>query len=305
MRKYGKVIAIITTILCFLGIVPLVQAQEQTQPIENQQVPQEQENATYIPVLMYHNFWNEQYPLPTKEELGIPGYDPQTAPANLYAGKFEQQMQWLYENGWQTITLDEFYEWVQGKRVVPPKSFVITIDDGYKSVYTVAYPILKKYNYKATVFVVTSYMVAPNKKANFPHMTAQEMAKASDVFTYGSHTHDLHMVKNGKSLLFYTPLSVIKQDIEKSRNLLYTEYFAYPYGGYDGDIENIVREAGYKMAFTTGDRYAYVNQDIYAIRRFDITAQMSIDEFITIMEGKAQKNLKPMFSPFFFRVTTL
>lgn len=284
MKKQVISIAIMAIIVFLLGAFQFVYAQPQ-------------ENATYVPILMYHNFWDENHPLPTAEEIGLPYYDPLTAPGNIHASNFEKQLQWLYDNGWKTITLDELYEWIQGKRTIPPRSFVITIDDGYQSVYTVAYPIIKKFNYKANVFVVTSYMTDPNKKANFPHMTVSEMQKATDVFTYGSHTHDLHMVKHGSSLLFYTPSDVIKQDIERSRNLLHTDYFAYPYGGYDANIERIVKEAGYKMAFTTGDRYAYIGQDIYAIPRFDIVAQMPLSEFIEIMNGNAHKNSRPLFLP--------
>lgn len=71
---------------------------------------------------------------------------------------FEAQMRFLASNGYQTITCDEFYEMITQHRPIPPKTVLLTIDDGKSSVWVHAYPLLKKYNFKATIFLIPGYI---------------------------------------------------------------------------------------------------------------------------------------------------
>jgi peptidoglycan/xylan/chitin deacetylase (PgdA/CDA1 family) len=73
---------------------------------------------------------------------------------------FRAQLDYLKDNGYRTITLGELYEFITYKRAVPLRSVVITIDDGYRSIYDIAYPLLKEYGFTATMFIYTDFIGA-------------------------------------------------------------------------------------------------------------------------------------------------
>ena len=71
---------------------------------------------------------------------------------------FDKQMQYLSDNGYNTITPDELYDSLAGNKELPENPVLITFDDGYEDNYTNAYPILKKYGFKGTIFVISSFL---------------------------------------------------------------------------------------------------------------------------------------------------
>ncbi len=97
--------------------------------------------STSIPILLYHHVNYTD-----KDSLSV-------TPEN-----FEEQMKYLFENDYKTLFLDEFYSIIKQGRKIPAKSVIITFDDGYLDNWVYAYPILKKYKMKATIFVITSYI---------------------------------------------------------------------------------------------------------------------------------------------------
>jgi len=68
--------------------------------------------------------------------------------------RFEEQLEFLYRNGYQTLVADELYECVIGERAIPERSVVLTFDDGWRSLRTVAYPLLRKYGFRAVCFLI-------------------------------------------------------------------------------------------------------------------------------------------------------
>ena len=96
--------------------------------------------ATKIPILTYHKI----VPAGTEFDSGL----------LIAEDTFDAEMKYLHDNGFTTLTLDEFYDWYTGKTEVPEKSVVVTFDDGYYGTYYLAYPIIKKYDLAATVFCI-------------------------------------------------------------------------------------------------------------------------------------------------------
>lgn len=102
-------------------------------------VPREQ---TRVAVLGYHNFSN------TKK----------VSEMRMRTSEFCTQMQYIRDAGLSVITMEDFLEWLRGDRQLPERCVLITIDDGWKSVYTDAYPVLKAYGYPFTLFLYTKYI---------------------------------------------------------------------------------------------------------------------------------------------------
>lgn len=99
-----------------------------------------------IPVLMYHHI------LPQKGFIASS------------VDEFEAQMKYLHEKGYKTLTSSEFRDFMLGTKSFK-KAVFITFDDGWRDNYIYAYPILKKYGLKATIFVVTKWIEEASKKA--------------------------------------------------------------------------------------------------------------------------------------------
>jgi biofilm PGA synthesis lipoprotein PgaB len=104
---------------------------------------------------------------------------------------FQQHLQALKSNHYNVISMDEFIEFLNGSKTVPPNAVVITFDDGYESFYKYAYPILKKENMTATEFLIVSYVGASNSGLAFLNWEeAKEMKQYG--FSFYSHTYHSH-----------------------------------------------------------------------------------------------------------------
>lgn len=80
----------------------------------------------------------------------------------IIADEFEEQLKYLKENGYQTFSTDEYFQHFQENHATTPKCVVLTFDDGIEDLYSVAYPLLKKYQMKAVAFIIANWMGRPN-----------------------------------------------------------------------------------------------------------------------------------------------
>lgn len=168
---------------------------------------------------------------------------------------FEEQMRYLAENNYNVITPSEMTEAFKNNEKLPEKTVIITFDDGYKDNYENAYPILKKYNLKGTIFVITDYV------SLYPNYITWDEAKemqASGVINLESHTMDhLNLLKIGKNEARFQ-LSNSKYWLEAHLKKP-VSFVAYPEGDYNEDIKNILKELKYEGAFTVN--YGLVSKD--------------------------------------------
>lgn len=178
---------------------------------------------------------------------------------------FAYQMKYLHDNGYHTISPDELYESLAGSGELPDNPVLITFDDGYLDNYTNAYPILKKYGFKATVFVITSFL---GKDKNY--MT-WEQAREMDAngISIESHTVDHKSMTDLTDEQLRMELVESKKKAEEELGHP-VDYMAYPTGTYNLHIAEMVKEAGYKAAFTI--KYGNVDKasNIYALERVPI-----------------------------------
>ncbi len=141
--------------------------------VENQlpllaRAPNVPRDQTRVAVLGYHNFSETK---PVSEML-------------LRTSEFREQMEYIRQAGLTVISMQEFLEWRFGARELPAECVLITLDDGWRSVYTDAYPILKEYGYPFTVFLYTSYLSGRGSSMN--HDMIREMQQHGA--TVGSHS---------------------------------------------------------------------------------------------------------------------
>ncbi|MEI2284699.1 polysaccharide deacetylase family protein [Paenibacillus polysaccharolyticus] len=225
-----------------------------------------QGTATKVPVLMYH------YVTPK-----VDNHEPKNK-SIIDLDVFEQNMKYLHENGYRTVTLAQLEQYVNGEISLPEKSFVITFDDGYQNNYTLAYPILKKYHFHASLFVIGSRIQTtpvafnPSKKSD---ISKQEMAAGSDVFEYNSHTFNLHhkgYMVCGDDLPVTLDTSLLDHDIEQIKHIgINTPYIAYPYGYFSEQMIYKLHQHGYRMGFTVRPGFVHPGDSPMVLPRLTVT----------------------------------
>ena len=178
---------------------------------------------------------------------------------------FEAQLKYLQDNGYHTITPDELYESLEGGGRLPANPVLITFDDGYADNYSNAFPLLKKYGCKATIFVVTSFLSKYRSYLTWEQVKEMEQSGIS----IESHT------VTHRSMTDLTD-EQLKEELVESKKKLEAElghrvnYIAYPTGTYNLHIAQMVKEAGYKAAFTI--KYGNVDaaSNVYALERVPV-----------------------------------
>lgn len=235
-------------------------------------------DLTNIPILCYHNL------NPT-----TPGS------MNMTPQKFESQIKLLKDNGYTIIPLLEAVEYLQGKRdSLPPKSVVVTADDGWQSVYKYMVPIVKKYNIPVTLFIYPA-TISEGKNA----MTWDELRELQQtgLFDVQSHTYWHPNFKQERRRLspaayesfvqkqLVTSKKILEEKMNKKITLL-----AWPFGIYDQYLEDQAAKAGYEMAFTIDARTANRNFKPMAQPRFMIIDAQSMKTFASIVSGANSKS---------------
>jgi peptidoglycan/xylan/chitin deacetylase (PgdA/CDA1 family) len=201
----------------------------------------------------------------------------------LNVDEFEKQMNILHDNGYTTINTQTLYKYIRREIKLPRKTVLITFDDGYEGVNKYAYPILKKYGFTATVFLITSKIPENSETFNpdlLQFMSKQSIQNSTDVFEFGSHTDNLHKLEadQNSKLVDSTP-EEIKTDIYISKQKINTSVFAYPYGMYSENNIDILKEIGFTMAFTTKEGLVTKQSDLYKLPRYTIYSNTSMKFF--------------------------
>lgn len=174
----------------------------------------------------------------------------------ITAEEFDRQLGALKENGFSVIPMQDFLAWRRGEKEIPKKSCVITIDDGYRSGYEAAWPLLKKHGYPFTMFVYTNY-VKGQPKSGGQSLSWEELAEMRDAgVDIQSHTvsHEDLRSKRGASPEQYT--AWLKNEMCGSKQMLEERLgirvnaIAYPYGLHNQAVRDMVKQCGFEAGFT-------------------------------------------------------
>lgn len=146
--------------------------------------------AVSVPVLVYHGL--------SDDSDGKQAGDQSGEGINISPEKFFDQMSALKKSGWNTVSIYDFNDFMQGKKDLPKKSFLLTFDDGRRESYFPADPILKALDFRATMFVITGRSLDASKKNSFSlsEMELKEMVKSGrwDIQSHGKFDHDLYRI---------------------------------------------------------------------------------------------------------------
>lgn len=227
-----------------------------------------------VPVLLYHNF------VTTVLEVDSDNFNYINTPQS-----FEENIKTFLENGYTIISMKELADCDSGKAELPSKPIIITFDDGYYSNYEYIYPILKKYNVKASIFIITD-----------------KVGKKIDGIKYLGWEECLEMQNSGlveifshsKKHVFYNKLPVreLRDDVIESYELIEEhlgkqnlKVFAYPYGAYTEETVRTLKNNGIDFQVYDIGINNFKNLDRDFIKRINIPCEMTGKEIIDEIEN--------------------
>ena len=227
-----------------------------------------------VPVLLYHNFVTT-----------VPESDPNNFNYINTPESFEENIKTFLEKGYTIISMKELADCDSGKAELPSKPIIITFDDGYYSNYEYIYPILKKYNAKASIFIVTD-----------------KIGKEIDGIKYLGWEECLEMQNSGlveifshsKKHVFYDKLPVreLRDDVIESYRLIEKHLgkqnlkgFAYPYGAYTEKAVKTLKNNGIDFQVYDLGINNFKDLDRNFIKRINIPCEMTGKEIIDEIEN--------------------
>ncbi|HSW97398.1 MAG TPA: polysaccharide deacetylase family protein [Candidatus Saccharimonadales bacterium] len=188
-----------------------------------------------VPIFLYHYVENVQ---DKKDKIRVS--------LNIPPNIFEQQVQTLVNAGYTFMTAKELGDVLDGRMQLPPKPILITFDDGHWDFATDVLPILKKYQVKATQYVIPGFTGG----SDFMTQTQVQEVINSGLVDIGAHTVH-HISLKGKLL------PIVQYEVNQSKSMLEHVYhihvvsFAYPNGFFDAQAVQVVRAAGFSTAVST------------------------------------------------------
>ena len=191
------------------------------------------DRSAKVIVLCYHRFEDKPH-----DTLAI-------APA-----EFRAQMKQLKDGGIEVVGMKDMLAWRRGEKSIPPKSAVITVDDGYVSGYSVAWPILKEFGYPFTMFIYTNYVGVGGKSITWAQL--EEMRDAGvDIESHTVSHRDLRHAPKGQDYTawLHNELYTSKDILEQKLGIKIVA-FAFPYGTHNEIVRKMALDAGYQALFT-------------------------------------------------------
>ena len=221
---------------------------------------------------MYHSLHAADEPAPTDDSVSD----------TLFA----EHMRALSKRGYSPCSVDEYVKCLSGNGKIKERTFLITFDDGYQSIYKYAFPVLRKMGWSATVFLVTGLLGKTSswrspgtgqvERLLLPSQI-REMAKYGFLFHSHTHTHvDLTTVSDNTLHSELVASKEVLGSITDNKSI----FFAYPYGRCDQRVVDAVKRAKYKAAFSVMSGFNRVGGDLFNVRRLDIRHNDSVRKFI-------------------------
>lgn len=242
-----------------------------------------------VPILMYHSI----------SEHAAPKYRPFAVPPSLFA----RHMAYLHLHAYTPITVTQFVHAVtQRGTVLPDQPVVLTFDDGFADFFTGALPILRQYNFTATLYVATGFIGSTSRwlqhegEAARPMLTWDQLTEISaSGIECGGHSHWHHQLDT-------LPLAAARDETVHCKRLIEDHLgqkvstFAYPYGYHSAAIKRLVRETGYTSACTVKNEISSEAADPFALTRLTVSADTGLDALATLLTRPSPSILARMYA---------
>ncbi|MBA8935975.1 polysaccharide deacetylase family protein [Clostridium beijerinckii] len=213
-----------------------------------------------VPVLYYHSVRE-----PAENDVTI-------TPENLRI-----QLEYIKNQGYTTLTLDELKNYLLNNSPIPEKSIVITFDDGYMDNYYNAFPILKNLNMVATIFCITSDL-------DGSYYLSKEAIKEMSDYGIDIESHTVNHPKLNQ-LPYDKQLSELKESKETLESITgkKVEAVAYPFGDFNDDSVIVAKNSGYTLAFTTKRGLSDRDDNILKLDRIYISSKYDMNTFKEVL----------------------
>ncbi len=184
---------------------------------------------------------------------------------------FEKQMQYLTDNGYYTVTMKEFDRFLDKKIQLPKKSVLITVDDGALGSDTILPQVLEKYNKRATLFLITSFF-------DYKKFTSSNI----ELHSHSNNMHNQGVCPGGQGGgIKCLPEEKVLEDLQITKNLLKDPIaFAYPFYEYNSRAIELLKKAGFKVAFIGGNKKAKPGINKMLVPRYAVVETTSLNDFI-------------------------
>jgi len=241
-----------------------------------------------LPVVMYHSV------RPNKASKD-----------SITPGEFERDLKFFKENGYETITMNDLINFVDGKGALPPKPVMLAFDDGFYNNYKYVYPLLKQYDSRIVLSIIANatdkFTRRPSQNENYSHITwgqLNEMISSGHVEVQ-NHTYDMHSTgKNGrvgstqnKGESFEQYSRALGEDLVKSQIMIYAmtgklpTTYVYPYGKYNNNTVSILKEHGFRASFSCEFGINLIDKeggtDLFSMRRICRAHNQSAEKIIS------------------------
>lgn len=240
-----------------------------------------------IPVLMYHHMLENPQRTVFKNNSMV-----------IKVSEFEKQLKYLSDHGYRTIQLQELENYLKYRHNLTGNVVAITFDDGLDSTVKYAYPILKKYHFKATQFLIMGKVLGfalPFDENVLHYIGYKEMKETADIYDFQSHTVGLHLREHTHNTpyMILKNFDEIKEDLLNSKKMIgayymtpaHVRYLAYPYGQYDAEAMKAAMYAGFELAFTTETGNVKLGDHKFTLKRQGIGPYHDIHDFIEKLNG--------------------
>lgn len=249
------------------------------------------QNGVGLPIVMYHQL--------TKSESRAGKYV-------LTLEQFEKDLKYLKKNGYETVTVNQLISFVKGEGDMPEKAVMLTFDDGCETLYSYALPLLEQYGFTAVGFAVgalaDSYTELDDHNLNYSCLNWSEIKEMCDggIVDIQSHSYDLHKntanrsgakKKKGETLEQYREF--LSSDVSKMKEKMLEHVgkspvaFAYPFGSYSSESEDILKKCGIEMVLTCEERVNIIKKSepecLFRLGRYNRPHGISSESFFEKM----------------------
>ena len=233
-----------------------------------------------VPILCYHQFSNGR-----STDLMI-----------MPRKSFIAQMEYLKKNNYNVITLADLEGFLKASRPIPPRSVVITVDDGFRSAYDIAFPILKSYGFRATFFIYTDFL-GGGRSLTWPAINEMRASGMIDIQSH-SKTHTSFSPADGEMESNAAYAARIRTEIEPPKTMLERQLgtpvtqLAYPYGDTSRLAVQLLNERKYSLAVTV-ERGANASfSHPLMLRRDMVFGNATMEQFERYLRVYTKANLK-------------